>query len=156
MNNRKLTINWGGTEDTNIPTMQFGGAGRRRTKRRVRSAVFSRFRRGDTMIENQKSVVSSGMWSTGTGELTSFYTSSTQSGSTGQYFYDVYHEDPSASTAAVQFAVSYGDYRGSGSVLTHEGTDNSPSKAMYSQMAQVFLPPSDLTFDFDTYDGEYI
>ena len=154
MNNRKLTINWGGTEDTNIPTMQ--PRADRTIRDQARSNVFTRFRGNDTMIENQKSVVSSGMWSTGTGELTSFYTSSTQSGSTGQYFYDVYHEDPSASTAAVQFAVSYGDYRGSGSVLTHEGTDNSPSKAMYSQMAQVFLPPSDLTFDFDTYDGEYI
>ena len=156
MNNRKLTINWGGTEDTNIPTMQPRADRRPSIKDQARSNVFTRFRGNDTMIENQKSVVSSGMWSTGTGELTSFYTSSTQSGSTGQYFYDVYHEDPSASTAAVQFAVSYGDYRGSGSVLTHEGTDNSPSKAMYSQMAQVFLPPSDLTFDFDTYDGEYI
>ena len=156
MNNRNFIINWGGIEHTNIPTMQIPGGRRSSFRRRVRSAVFSRFRRGDTMIENQKSVVSSGMWSTGTGELNTYYTSSVQSGSNGQYFYDIYHQDPSASTAEVQFAVSYGDYRGSGSILTHEGTDNSPSKAMYSQMAQVFLPPSDLTFNFDTYDGMYI
>ena len=155
MNNKKFTINWGGIENTNIPTAQLGG--RRRTKKRGRrSNVFTRFRGNDTMIENQKSIVSSGMWSNGTGTLASFYTSSTQTGSTGKYFYDIYHEDPAGTTAEVQFAVSYGDYLGSGSVLTHEGTDNSPSKAMYSQMAQVLLPPSDLTFDFGTYDGKYI
>ena len=93
MNNRNFIINWGGTEHTNITIMQIPDGRRAFSRqRRSRSNVFTRFRGNDTMIENQKSIVSSGMWSNGTGTLASFYTSSTQTGSTGKYFYDIYYK----------------------------------------------------------------
>ena len=45
------------------------------------------------MISGLRDVISSGMWSGGTGTSTTFFTSSTQSGSTGDYYLDVYKAD---------------------------------------------------------------
>ena len=57
------------------------------------------------------------MWENGSGTLTSFFTSSTQSGSSGDYYLDVYGTNPqSDSTARPQFSVAYGHFNGSGSL----------------------------------------
>ena len=68
------------------------------------------------IVENIKDTVSSGMWENGSGTLTAFYTSSTQSSSNAAYYLDVYGTNPqSDSTAKPQFSVAYGHYNGSGS-----------------------------------------
>ena len=64
--------------------------------------IFTRFDSNNDVVSNLRQTVSSGMWSGGTGTLTTFHTSSVQSGSTGRYFYDVVviNEDkPSADVA---------------------------------------------------------
>ena len=52
--------------------------------------IFTRFNPADDMVSNLRQTVSSGMWSGGVGTLTTMYTSSIQSSSNGQYYYDVY------------------------------------------------------------------
>ena len=81
---------------------------------------------------NIPSTISSPVWSGGVATLTAFYTSSVQSGSSGNYYYDVYDKAGSDSTREVQFAVAYGHYDGSGSLSTSDG--NNPSKAVYRQL----------------------
>jgi hypothetical protein len=86
------------------------------------------------------------MWSGGVGTLTTFFTSSTQSSSNGQYYYDLYKTDPSTdSEAEVQFSVAFGDRNGSGSLGQ---TGNYPSKAIYSQYRNLLLTPGDSKFTF--------
>lgn len=93
------------------------------------------------------SVVSSGMWSGGIGTLTSFYTSSTQSGSTGAHYYDVYNgEVGTNATASVQFSIAYGHLEGSGS-LTGD-SDYAASKAVYRQLRNLLLPQNQEQFKF--------
>ena len=82
----------------------------------------------DDKVTSQISIVSSGMWSGGVGTLTAFHTSSTQSGSTGQHYLDVYNGIVGTdATASVQFSVAYGHYAGSGSKVGD--SDYAASKA---------------------------
>jgi len=98
---------------------------------------------------NILSTISSPVWSGGTATLTAFYTSSVQSGSSGDYYYDVYDKAQTDTTRQVQFAVSYGHIDGSGSLSTTAG--NNPSKAIYRQFRNICIKnsSSETRFDFD-------
>ena len=102
------------------------------------------------IIKNMKQVVSSGMWSGGTGTLTTFFTGSAQSSSNGQYYYDVYKTDPASDTEAeVQFAVTYGHVEGSGSSgNVGTATGNRSTAAIAGQFAGVLLGPGTSKFTF--------
>ena len=103
----------------------------------------------DDVVENVMQKVTTPMWTAGTATtLAAFHTSSTQTGSTaGKYYYDVRAEDDQ--TKDVQFAISYGHRLGSGSEgSTTTGTTN-PTKAIYSQLRQVLLPPQTTSFNFN-------
>jgi hypothetical protein len=117
--------------------------------------IFTRFDPAQDIVSNLRQTVSSGMWSGGVGTLTTFFTSSTQSSSNGQYYYDLYKTDPASdSEAEVQLSVAYGDRNGSGSLGQ---TGNYPSKAIYSQYRNLLLTPGDSKFTFGgSVDGDRI
>ena len=109
--------------------------------------IYSRLDPGNDIISNRKEKITAGLWSNGTGELTTFHTSSAQTSSNaGKYYYDVYNSGSTATGASVQFAVAYGHKHGSGSVLTNE---DYPTKAVYTQYKNLVLAPGDTTFTFD-------
>ena len=112
-------------------------------------SVFTRFDRANDVVENQRVKISSGIWSGGSGTLTSFFTSSTQA-ATGS-FYSIYHKDPNTdSTAEVQFDVGYAHFQGSGSTgnTTKLTTGGRESAANYRQFANVLLSPNTEQFTF--------
>ena len=98
---------------------------------------------------NILSTISSPVWSGGATTLTAFYTSSVQSGSSGDYYYDVYDKAQTDTTRQVQFAISYGHIDGSGSLSTSAG--NNPTKAIYRQFRNICIKnsSSETRFDFD-------
>ena len=109
--------------------------------------IYSRLDPGNDIIANRKEKVTAGLWSNGTGEITTFHTSSTQTGSNaGKYYWNVFNSASTAAGSAVQFAVAYGHKHGSGSLLNNE---DFPTKAVYTQYANLVLPPGDSTFTFD-------
>ena len=78
--------------------------------------IYTRFDKEFDVIKNQRQTVSSGLWSSGVGTLSTFYTSSVQSGSSGQYYTDSYKSNPQTdSEAEVQLSIAYGHIAGSGS-----------------------------------------
>tara|TARA_B110001454_G_C12697062_1_gene424895 strand:+ start:28 stop:1095 length:1068 start_codon:yes stop_codon:yes gene_type:complete len=101
------------------------------------------------VITNVKDIVSSGMWANGAGSLSAYYTSSTQSGSNSAHYLDVYAANPATdSTAKPQFSVTYGHYKGSGS-LGIKGADGTRASAvMYRQLSQTLLGPNEDQFTF--------
>ena len=115
------------------------------------TGIYKRFGEFDK-VNAKIEVVTTGLWSGDLGSLTSFYTSSTQSGSvSAQYYYNVYETNPQTdSSAEVQFAVAYGHVDGSGSV-TLSNNDNSllASKATYAQYRSMLLDPTDTKFSFE-------
>ena len=93
--------------------------------------------------------VSSGMWAGGAGNITSFFTSSAQSASNGQYYLDVYSANPqSDSTAQPQFSVAYGHFHGSGSKGLKGTAGDRASAAIYRQVANLVLAAGTDRFTF--------
>ena len=101
---------------------------------------------------NILSTISSPVWSGGSATLTAFYSSSVQSASSGDYYYDVYDKATADATRQIQFAVAYGHFAGSGSLSTSAG--NNPSKAIYRQFRNICLQnsTSETKFNFNA-DG---
>ena len=97
--------------------------------------VFNAFLLED-VVEGNTQRVTKGLWSNNSGELTSFWTSSYQSSTQKQYYYEIYNGDPSVSTNEAQFSIAYGHDAGSGSLGTNE---DSPSSAIYSQYKEVYF-----------------
>lgn len=118
------------TENVDVTTTELTGRG-----------TYTTFRPGD-IVPNIKQTITSAVWTNSSGSLTSFFTSSAQSASSGDYYYDVYHLDPSNSLAEVQFAIAYGHRFGSGSTQINDNSGDtglSPSRAIYSQYRNFLL-----------------
>ena len=112
--------------------------------------AYQRFNRANDIVENQRTTISSGLWSGGSSELTAFYTQSTNGNITGS-FLELYNEDPNLSSSAeVQFAVGYAHLEGSGSKgNTTKLTDGGrQTAALYRQFRNVLLAPNTDRFEF--------
>jgi hypothetical protein len=117
--------------------------------------VFKRFEEDDIVRANPTQV-STGLWSSDTGSLVAFYTSSEQTASAaGQHFWDIYNINPSSSLAEIQFSLAYGNINGGGaSVLADDDNALLATKAVYFQYRNVLLDPGDTHFTFlPTSDG---
>tara|TARA_X000001036_G_scaffold278159_1_gene258392 strand:- start:1857 stop:2906 length:1050 start_codon:yes stop_codon:yes gene_type:complete len=112
--------------------------------------VYKLFNEDTDVVRNIKGIVSSGIWSGGSGTLTSFFTQSAQSSSNGQYYLDVYKTNPQTdSEAEVQFSVAYAHYHGSGSKGTKgAATGNRASAGLYAQLSNLILEPNVDKFTF--------
>ena len=112
--------------------------------------VYKTFNQSEDVVKDVTRKVTAGMWTGNTGSLTTFFTSSIQSGSSGDWYYDVYNADPASdSSAQVQFAVTYGHRLGSGSIqLATDANSKLPTKANYSQYRNILLEPDDVAFTF--------
>ena len=101
------------------------------------------------VVTNVKDTVSSGMWADGASSISAYFTSSTQSGSSAAYYLDVYSANPqSDSTAKPQFSVAYGHLNGSGSLGAVGIDGNRASAAIYRQLTNTLLGPTEEKFTF--------
>ena len=114
--------------------------------RMTNGKVYSRFDSATDVVGNVKEAVSAGIWSDGSGTLSTFHTGSTQSGSTARYFLDVSNLTLGTSGSAVQFSLAYWNRAGSGSQIVNV---DKPTKAIYSQYAQTLLAANDGIFTFE-------
>ena len=109
---------------------------------------FQRFDRQNDIIENQRTTVTSGLWTGGSTTLTSFFSAST----TSSYFVDVYNANPATDTSAeVQFALGYAHIDGSGSKGNQSSQTTSGDRqtaALYRQFRNVLLAPNTDKFKF--------
>lgn len=127
--------------------------------------VYKIFNAAEDVITGDIQVISSPLWSENVNPLSGgysagvgFFTSSTQGTISGMYYTDVYHRDPATATnAAIQFAVAYGNINGSGSVgdanTVGQNINDTPTRAIYSQYRNLLLPPTDNAFTFTSPAG---
>jgi len=107
--------------------------------------VFTRFDVASDVVENQKTLVTTGLFSGNAGTLGVMYTGSLQTSSSKQYYYEVWNGN--SGSAEPQFSIAYGHRLGSGSSASGVLAD-SPSKAIYSQYRLLLLEPGDTAFTY--------
>jgi hypothetical protein len=121
----------------------------------ITTGIYKRF--GDFDKINAKvEVVTTGIWSGDAGQLSQFFTSSTQTTSTdGQFYWNVFDKNPvTEETAEVQFAIAYGHKDGSGSVSLSTNPDALlPTKSTYAQYRAMLLDNPSLPFQFENSAG---
>jgi len=119
---------------------------------------YKRFDTEDVVVSAES--ITSPIWSGDTTTLTTFFTSSTQTGATsGEYYYDIYQTASNLTGAKVQFSIAYADEKGSGSVLFNAGvTGKSPSSTIYGQYRNLILGDEEASFSFGgvTSDNFYV
>ena len=109
--------------------------------------VFTRFDYASDVIENQKVIVTTGLFSNNAATMSVMYTGSAQSSTSKQYYYDAWNGIDSTSES--QFSVAYGHRLGSGSYGGGGSLNDAPSRAVYSQYRLLLLDPGDTTFTFN-------
>ena len=116
---------------------------------------FKRFEADDLVVSAEP--VSAPVWSTGTPILTTFFTSSTQPGTTsGNYYLDVYQTGSTLDGSTVQFAIAYADAVGSGSNPYNSAVvSKSPSSTIYGQFRTLVLGDEESNFSFGGTVSEY-
>ena len=118
------------------------------------TGVYKRFGEYDT-IQGKVDTVTAGLWTGDTGSLTSFYTSSTQTTATKNYYLNVYNANPTTDeTATVQYAIAFGNKYGSGSIsLANSDEATLATKATYAQYRSILLEEEDNFFSFTSASG---
>jgi hypothetical protein len=74
-----------------------------------------------------------GLWNTGTAELLTFFTSSEQTSTSKDYYYEIWGSASLSCDDERMFSVAYGHISGSGSLNEGGEADDTPSRAIYSQ-----------------------
>ena len=104
--------------------------------------VYTTFDVANDILSNNVSTVTTGLFSGNTGSLISMATQSGQTAIQESYFRTVIDNNGNQ-----QFSIAYGNFNGSGSKdLTGNLNDDTPSRAIYKQYAQILLAPNDLKF----------
>lgn len=116
---------------------------------------FEKLNSGDVVISVDS--IAGTVWSGNEPTLTTAFTSSTQEAdTTGDFYLNVYQADPSAASAAVQYAIAYADNQGSGSVRYNPAVvGKSPTNSVYKQMRNLILGDENSSFVFGDYSASY-
>lgn len=104
---------------------------------------------GDDFIVSSDAIQGT-IWSNGSPTLTTFFTSSTQSGSaSGKYYIDVYNTASTLSGSLIQFSIAYGNGDGSGSINFNQLVNGkSPSSTVYGQWQNLAIGDENTNFNF--------
>jgi hypothetical protein len=121
--------------------------------------IYTTFDAVEDILPNNVETLTRGLFSGNTGSLTQgMFTSSTATAIQKSYFIEVFNKNPNTATdAEVQLSIAYGHYEGSGSTdLTGNLNNDTPTRAIYKQYAQILLPPNDFKFTFNGVDSDSI
>jgi len=116
---------------------------------------YKRFDADDVLVSAES--VTTSAWSNNVTTLTSFYTSSTQYNSTsGDFYVNVFNQDPAGSGEEIQFTVGYANKNGAGTLLYNSSVaGKSPSDTVYGQYRTLVLGDEESDFVFGSGDNTY-
>ena len=116
---------------------------------------YKRFDADDVLVSVES--VTTSAWSGNVTTLSSFYTSSTQYNSTsGDFYVNVFNQDPSGSGEEIQFTVGYANKNGAGTLLYNNSVSGkSPSDTVYGQYRTLVLGDEESDFVFGSGDNTY-
>jgi len=121
--------------------------------------IFTDFDPTDDVLPNNVETVTRGLFAGNTGSLTNMFTSSLLSATQKTYFQEIFStDDPSRNVSAgSELSMAYGHFNGSGSKdLSGNLNNDTPTRAIYKQYAQLLLAPNDKKFTFNGVDSDHI
>jgi len=121
--------------------------------------IFTSFDPTDDVLPNNVEIVTRGLFAGNTGSLVTMFTSSNLTATQKTYFQEIHStNDPKVSgTANSELSMTWGHYNGSGSKdLTGNMNNDTPSRAIYKQYAQLLLAPNDKKFTIGGVDTDQI
>jgi hypothetical protein len=122
----------------------------------ISTGIYKRFGQFDK-VDARVEVVTTGIWSGDSGQLSTFFTSSAQTLSKdGQYYWNVFDKNPQTDeTAEVQFAIAYGHRTGGGATNLVNDPDNAllPTRATYNQYLSMLVDDGNTAFQFENSNG---
>ena len=115
---------------------------------------YKRFDQEDVVVSAES--ITSPIWSGDKVTLNTFYTSSTQiGGTTADFYYNIYNNEPTSVGSRIQFAIAYADKKGSGSIAYNSNVPGkSPSSTVYGQYRNLVLGDEEADFTFGTVTSE--
>lgn len=116
---------------------------------------YKRFDADDVLVSAES--VTTSAWSGNVTTLSSFYTSSTQYNSTsGDFYVNVFNQDPSGSGEEIQFTIGYANKNGAGTTRYNPSVEGkSPSDTVYGQYRTLVLGDEESDFVFGSGDNTY-
>jgi hypothetical protein len=123
------------------------------------SNVFTPFDFNNDVLSDVQEEVTRGLFSGNTGSLTNMFTSSLLTATQKTYYQEIHSNgDPALTNDAVsELSMAYGHFGGSGSRdLTGNLNNDTPTRGIYSQYAQLLLDPGDRKFTFDGTNSDSI
>ena len=131
---------------------------RESARQRVRNGrIYTPFDPTEDVLANNIETITKGLFSGNTGSLLSFHTQSSATAIQNTYYRQIYNGVSTAVTSQPQFSIAYGHFDGSGSGdLTGNLNNDTPSRAIYKQYAQILLQPLDKKFTINGEDTDSI
>jgi hypothetical protein len=115
---------------------------------------FKRFDPEDFLVSAD--AVSSTVWSGNSPELNTFYYSTAQFQTAGDYYLSIYQTSSASPSAEVQFDIAYGNRLGSGSLYYNTSVPGvSPASTIYGQYRSLILEDENSTFSFGGVTQDY-
>ena len=119
--------------------------------------TYMNFDPSEDVLANNVETVTSGLFSGNTGSLTSFHIDTTATATQNTYFRTIFQKESTNPLAISQLSIAYGNFNGSGSAdLTGNLNNDTPSRAIYKQYAQLLLQPLDKKFTINGTDTDDI
>jgi len=114
---------------------------------------FIPFQEDDSVISTE--AITAGLWTNNLYDLTTFFTSSVQEASdSGKFYLNVYNSSVGSVGSEVQFAIAYGNIKGSGSALFNNlVNEKSPSRDVYGQFRNLVYGDEGSSFNFGGSNG---
>jgi hypothetical protein len=98
--------------------------------------------------------ITSTLWSNDSPSLSTFFTSSLQVNSSGDYYLNVFNSN---NTSSIQFALTYGNKNGSGSAPYNVlAVGKTPTSTIYGQYQNLVIGDEDTLFNFGGYETDEI
>lgn len=126
-------------------------------QRQRNGRIYTPFDPTEDVLANNIETITKGLFSGNTGSLLNFHTQSTATAIQNTYYRQIYDDVSTSVVSQPQFSIAYGNYNGSGSGdLTGNLNNDTPSRAIYKQYAQILLQPLDKKFTINGQDTDSI